>query len=143
MLSDEILKQLDEAKRPLRVLRRRETCDRAGFTASSTLYDAMERHDFPRPIKLGGSGRHAAVGWIEEEVVRWIEARIAARNARGNAARPRTRNSNTESGADASRRVPHRGGHRSHAPVALGTPFGMSRASAEGAEQCETKSNTP
>jgi prophage regulatory protein len=79
MLSDEI-KQLDEAKRPLRVLRRRETCEKVGFTAPSTLYDAMERHGFPRPIKLGGAGKGAAVGWVESEVEDWLRAQVAKRD---------------------------------------------------------------
>jgi predicted DNA-binding transcriptional regulator AlpA len=79
MLSDE--KQLDEAKRPLRVLRRRETCEKVGFTAPSTLYDAMERHGFPRPIKLGGSGKGAAVGRIEAEVEHWLAQQVAKRDA--------------------------------------------------------------
>lgn len=36
----------------------------------SRQYDAT----FPKPIKLGAS----AVGWIEEEIQTWIEAKIAA-----------------------------------------------------------------
>ena len=80
MLSDETSKQLDEAKRRLRVLRRRETCEKVGFTAPSTLYDAMERHGFPRPIKLGGSGKGAAVGWVESEVEDWLRAQVAKRD---------------------------------------------------------------
>lgn len=50
---------------------------------NSTLYDWMNerspRYDptFPRPFKLGAS----AVGWLESDVCRWIEAKMAA--ARG------------------------------------------------------------
>ena len=80
MQFNEIQKQIDEARRPLRVLRRRETCERVGFTASSTLYDAMQRHGFPRPIKLGGSGKGAAVGWVESEVEDWLRAQVARRD---------------------------------------------------------------
>jgi prophage regulatory protein len=43
----------------------------------STLYDAMARGDFPRPIKLG----LRAVGWDASEVVEWLESRKAMREA--------------------------------------------------------------
>ena len=43
----------------------------------STIYDAMQRGDFPQPMKLG----LRAVGWIEAEVDAWVEARKAQRKA--------------------------------------------------------------
>lgn len=61
----------------LRILRMRQLRERLGLS-TSTIYDRLNpmspRYDcsFPRPIKLGAS----AVGWIEEDVCRWIESRI-------------------------------------------------------------------
>lgn len=65
-------------KQMLRILRMRQLRERLGLS-TSTIYDRLNpmspRYDFsfPRPIKLGAS----AVGWIEEDVCRWIESRIA------------------------------------------------------------------
>ena len=39
----------------------------------STLYLLMARGEFPQSVRLG---RHA-VGWVETDVARWIEERIA------------------------------------------------------------------
>jgi len=64
-------------QRPHRILRNRAVCDKAGFRGSSTLYAAMDNEGFPRPIALGPR----SVGWIEEEVDAWIEARRAKRDA--------------------------------------------------------------
>lgn len=36
----------------------------------------MDKGGFPRPIKLG----EHSVGWVEEEVIAWIESRIQARD---------------------------------------------------------------
>lgn len=36
----------------------------------------MDKGVFPRPIKLG----EHSVGWIEEEVIAWIESRVQARD---------------------------------------------------------------
>lgn len=44
----------------------------------STIYEMIERGDFPRPIQLAPR----AVGWIETEISDWISERITAtRNA--------------------------------------------------------------
>lgn len=49
----------------------------------STFYDWMNptspRYDptFPRPIRLSSSAKGGAVGWLESEVVKWIESRIS------------------------------------------------------------------
>ena len=64
-------------QRPYRILRNRAVCDKAGFRGSSTLYAAMDKEGFPRPIALGPR----SVGWIEEEVDAWIEVRRAKRDA--------------------------------------------------------------
>lgn len=48
----------------------------------ATVYDWMNpaspRYDptFPRPIRLSSSAKGGAVGWLESEVVKWIESRI-------------------------------------------------------------------
>lgn len=42
----------------------------ARLSPGNSLYD----DSFPKPIKLGAS----AVGWIEAEIVTWLEGRIAA-----------------------------------------------------------------
>ena len=59
-----------------RLLRCAATRAKAGFTANSTLYSAMDLHDFPRPVKIG----LRSVAWIEDEVDAWIRSRIAARD---------------------------------------------------------------
>lgn len=50
----------------------------------ATIYDKLNqnspRHDpaFPRPVRLlGGASKGGAVAWIESEIYRWIEGRIA------------------------------------------------------------------
>lgn len=49
----------------------------------ATFYDWMNpaspRYDptFPRPIRLSSSAKGGAVGWLESEVVKWIESRIS------------------------------------------------------------------
>lgn len=50
---------------------------------SATFYDWMNpaspRYDptFPRPIRLSSSAKGGAVGWLESEVVKWIESRVS------------------------------------------------------------------
>jgi prophage regulatory protein len=61
-----------------RLLRCAATRAKAGFTANSTLYGAMEHHGFPRPIKIG----NRSVAWVEDEVDAWIERRKAERDAK-------------------------------------------------------------
>ena len=41
--------------------------------------ELMKASEFPRPIKLSGSG--SAVAWLETDLVAWQTARIAARNS--------------------------------------------------------------
>jgi len=36
---------------------------------------------FPRPIRLSGSAHGGAVGWVEVDVLNWIDARIEAGRA--------------------------------------------------------------
>lgn len=42
----------------------------------STIYDKVQRGEFPAPVKLG----ERAVGWIEAEVDAWVKDRIEARD---------------------------------------------------------------
>lgn len=44
--------------------------------SKATIYRYMDKGVFPRPIKLG----EHSVGWIEEEVIAWIESRVQARD---------------------------------------------------------------
>ena len=43
----------------------------------STIYKRISEGEFPKPVKLGTK----SVGWVEEEVAAYNEARIAARDA--------------------------------------------------------------
>ena len=60
----------------MRVLRRPAVEDLTGL-ARSTIYTLMARGQFPRPIELAGA---STVGWIEDEVIAWIEARVKTRD---------------------------------------------------------------
>lgn len=44
--------------------------------SKATIYRYMDKGVFPRRIKLG----EHSVGWIEEEVIAWIESRVQARD---------------------------------------------------------------
>lgn len=54
------------------ILRIAEVRRKTGLS-KSTIY--ADRH-FPKPIQLTSSGK--AVGWLESEVVEWMNARVAA-----------------------------------------------------------------
>ena len=43
----------------------------------SSIYEAIARGEFPRPIKIGAR----AVGWAESEITAWLECRKAQREA--------------------------------------------------------------
>jgi len=45
----------------------------------SSIYLRMSKQEFPQSICLGGR----AVGWIEEDIERWLERCIAASKNRG------------------------------------------------------------
>ncbi len=59
-----------------RILRRPAVEDITGLSRS-TIYQHMQAGIFPKPVRLGPK----AVGWLEAEVLAWIEARTAARDA--------------------------------------------------------------
>lgn len=50
-----------------------DTCG-TGLSRSST-YEAMERGEFPKPVKIGPR----AVAWLEDEIQAWKAERIASR----------------------------------------------------------------
>jgi prophage regulatory protein len=50
--------------------------------ATSSIYLAMQRGNFPRPISLSSK----TVGWIASEIDSWILSRIAERNSKSSAA---------------------------------------------------------
>ena len=54
-----------------RLIRRPAVRAKTGLP-TSTLYDYMERGDFPRPVKLSST----SVAWVESEVDAWIATRI-------------------------------------------------------------------
>jgi prophage regulatory protein len=60
------------------ILRKRQLCERIGLSpaqvyamldSKSPSYDPS----FPRQIRLGGSNRSSAVGWLQHEVQAWLE----------------------------------------------------------------------
>ena len=61
-----------ETRAPVRILRLPEVLARTGLSRS-TIYVRVDQGRFPKPVSLGAR----AVGWIESEVDRWIQERIA------------------------------------------------------------------
>jgi prophage regulatory protein len=59
----------------MKIIRRWKVEEKTG-RGHSWIYDKMKRGEFPRAVPLGGKG----VGWVEEEIDRWIAARIAERD---------------------------------------------------------------
>lgn len=57
--------------KPLTILRRKQVEQRTGLK-TTTIYEHMQKGDFPRSISLGS--RH--VGWLEHEIEEWIKGRI-------------------------------------------------------------------
>jgi len=50
---------------------RRPAVEKATGLSRSTIYDMMDRGEFPRPIRIG----RRAVAWPESAVVAWLAAR--------------------------------------------------------------------
>ena len=73
-------------KSVLKILRRKQVEQRVGV-CRSTLYSWISPSslqyipDFPKPIRIG----NGAVGWVEEEIEEFIEARIRASRNHGSA----------------------------------------------------------
>jgi prophage regulatory protein len=61
----------------LRRILRLPQVEEATGESRSTIYKRISEGEFPKPVKLGAK----SVGWIEEEVAAYNEARIAARDA--------------------------------------------------------------
>lgn len=59
-----------------RHLRRREVEAATGLSRS-TIYDMMDRGDFPRPIRIG----KRAVAWSETTVEAWLASRPTSKGA--------------------------------------------------------------
>lgn len=59
----------------MRIIRINDVISTTGL-GRSTIYKYIESGEFPKPIPLG----ERAVGWIEEEVLEWIESKIQLRD---------------------------------------------------------------
>jgi len=57
----------------MRLLRLTEACDKTGLSRSS-LYVALKRGEFPKPLKIG----KRAVAWKSTDIDEWIESRPLA-----------------------------------------------------------------
>lgn len=71
----------EQLQQALAILRRKQVEARTGLRRS-TIYAKVAAGEFPAPIRIG----IRAVGWIEADVIRWLEGRIAA--SRSGQARP-------------------------------------------------------
>lgn len=63
----------------MKIIRLKEVVAITGLSRS-TIYERMSMEEFPPNVNLGGS----AVGWLESEVVAWIEKRVIERDKRLN-----------------------------------------------------------
>lgn len=57
-----------------RLMRIREVLELCGLSRA-TLYREIKLHAFPAPVKLSAR----SVGWLQDDVVRWMESKIAQR----------------------------------------------------------------
>jgi prophage regulatory protein len=58
-----------------RILRLPQVVEATGETRS-TIYKRIAEGEFPRPVRLGAK----SVGWVEDEIAEYNNARIAARD---------------------------------------------------------------
>ncbi|WP_077262490.1 AlpA family transcriptional regulator [Vibrio campbellii] len=58
----------------MRVLRLKEVINLTGLSKSS-IYRYADGHEFPKAVSLGGR----SVGWIESEVIQWLQGRMDKR----------------------------------------------------------------
>ena len=65
-------------KHPSPNILRRPAVEAKTGLSRSTIYQHMQNGTFPKPIRLGAK----AVGWLESEVLDWIQARTAERDMR-------------------------------------------------------------
>jgi prophage regulatory protein len=61
----------------MRIIRRHELTDKVGYCLAH-IYRLEREGLFPQRIHLGAR----AVGWVEEEVERWLRERVDARDPR-------------------------------------------------------------
>jgi prophage regulatory protein len=57
------------------ILRLPGVVGRTGLSRS-TIYDKVQKKEFPEPVKIG----ERAVGWVEAEIDAWVKGRIEARD---------------------------------------------------------------
>ncbi len=62
----------------MKILRKPEATEMTGLSAQS-LWRLSRDGKFPRLVQLGPQ----SVGYVEAEILEWIEARVAERDARG------------------------------------------------------------
>lgn len=60
-------------RKEAKIARRKQVESRTGLSRSS-IYAAMAAGTFPKPIRLGAQ----SVGWLESDLNRWLNERIAA-----------------------------------------------------------------
>lgn len=70
-------KQWQSTEATMKILRLREVLSVTGLPRS-TMYDYINKADFPKPISLG----ERSVGWVESEVLAWIASRIEIRDTK-------------------------------------------------------------
>jgi predicted DNA-binding transcriptional regulator AlpA len=80
MLKDEI----GDTGSVQRIYRRHQLPELTGYSAVY-IHELIEAEKFPRPVPLGG-GR--AVGWLEQDLLKWQRQRIAERDEQASAAAP-------------------------------------------------------
>jgi len=61
----------------MKVLRRKQVCEMVSYSPMH-LWRLTRQNKFPQPIKLGPN----SVGYLESEILAWIEARVAERDAK-------------------------------------------------------------
>ena len=59
----------------IKILRTVRRCDLIGLKTAA-LYRLVQKGQFPKPIKISTK----LVGWVESEVIAWLESRIAQRD---------------------------------------------------------------
>ena len=60
----------------IKILRLPSIIELTGLSRS-TIYQRISKDEFPAPISLGGR----AVGWVEEDVLLWLQEKIEASRA--------------------------------------------------------------
>jgi prophage regulatory protein len=71
--------------RRLQIIRRPELRERLGGCSDHYIDGLEQRNEFPRRVQLG----NRSIGWIENEVEAWIEARMRERYASQQRTEPR------------------------------------------------------